>query len=79
MIKEDCNRQYLNKDRMWRYFIFCEEKKEKRLAQEIFSMFEYYNIAISEYQCIPEYGEVGDDCTTHDKDYNPIPGICTLL
>ena len=64
--------------RMYRYFIFCDEIRDKRETQSLFTLFKYYNIAVSEYNCILEH-DVGDECSSKDEFGVPFNGICTLL
>lgn len=59
---------------------FGEGKKERteRLAEQIHSLFEYYNVAISDYTCIGDK-EVGDRCPADCVKGACKPGKCTLL
>ena len=65
--KKDCNYQEKLFSRFYRYFTFCDEEKEKRVKQNVYDLWNFYNIPISEYQCIFDH-DVGDDCTYVDYD-----------
>lgn len=72
-----CNKQHEFGNASSRIFAFCDKTVDIRLAEDFSTKFDYFNIAVSEYQCIGEH-DVGDTCTYNGK-LNISPGKCILL
>ena len=56
---------------------FCDEPLTIRLGEDFHGVYDYFNIAVSEYQCIGEH-DVGDYCAFLNGP-SPMPGQCVLL
>ena len=70
--------------REFRYFVFCDDTIPERESKDLYHYNAYYNMPISEYQCI-EPNEIGQDCQAYTRQFNEkfedkkIPGICVVL
>ena len=62
----------------YRYFTFCGDQIAHRLNDQDDPNGDYYNMLISEYQCIGN-SDVGDKCSHTDRNGDQFPGRCVLM